>query len=95
MDIRKRTNNLILNLAKKVKKFVVIEENSVLGGLNSTVSELLVNKNVNILQVGLPDCFIEHGDIKTLKQQYGFSPEKISGNIKKWLKSGQSSAKKR
>ncbi|MFC1501507.1 1-deoxy-D-xylulose-5-phosphate synthase [Elusimicrobiota bacterium] len=88
-------SNLILSLAKKVKKFVVIEENSKIGGLNSEVSELLVNKNVHMLSIGFPDCFVEHGDMKTIKQQYGFSPEKISGNIKKWLKSGQSSAKKR
>lgn len=74
-------------LSKKVKCFAVIEENSVIGGLCGAVSEYFAGKNIKILNIGLPDKFIEHGSQKILRDKYGLSPEKIAESVSVWLKS--------
>lgn len=71
--------NLILDFAKKTGKIITVEENTLIGGFGSAVCELLADKNVSvkIKRIGLPDKFIEHGDLKTLKKNYGLTSEYI------------------
>jgi len=71
--------NLILDFAKKTGKIITVEENTLIGGFGSAVCELLADKNVSvkIKRIGLPDKFIEHGDLKTLKKNYGLTSECI------------------
>ncbi|MBN1621331.1 MAG: 1-deoxy-D-xylulose-5-phosphate synthase [Endomicrobiales bacterium] len=78
--------NLVLTLSSKVKKVAVVEENSVIGGLNSSINDLLSGKNIQILNIGLPDSFIEHGHPKVLREKYGLTPEKIASRIHDWHK---------
>ncbi|MCB4790517.1 MAG: 1-deoxy-D-xylulose-5-phosphate synthase [Elusimicrobia bacterium] len=80
-------SQLILSLAKNIKHFVTVEENSKIGGLGSTVNDILTGKNCDILNIALPDQFIEHGNPKLLRNIYNLSEEKISNKIKDWLKS--------
>lgn len=77
---------LIENLAAKCKKIVVIEENSVVGGLGSSIHPVIKGKNPDFLHIGLPDKFIEHGSQKVLRETYGLTAEKIAAKIKDWLK---------
>ncbi len=79
-------SKLILSLAEKVKNFIVVEENSMYGGLYSAVCETLSGKPVNILQNSLPDHFVEHGSPKILRDKYNFSAEKIAEKVIKFLK---------
>jgi len=81
-------DRLILSLLDSAKRLVVIEENSVLGGLNSAVSELLVGRDVKILKIGLPDSFIEHGHPSILREKYGLTSKKIAEQIRQWMKQG-------
>ena len=63
--------NLILSLAKDHDLLVTIEENTIMGGAGSAVLESLENKNIttSVLQLGLPDTFIDQGDpIKMLAE---------------------------
>ncbi|MCD6490090.1 MAG: 1-deoxy-D-xylulose-5-phosphate synthase [Thermodesulfobacterium sp.] len=71
--------NLILDFAKKTGKIITVEENTIIGGFSSAVCELLADKNISvkIKRIGLPDKFIEHGDLKTLKKNYGLTSEYI------------------
>ncbi|MBO8143782.1 MAG: 1-deoxy-D-xylulose-5-phosphate synthase [Thermodesulfobacterium sp.] len=71
--------NLILDFAKKTGKIITVEENTLIGGFGSAVCEFLADKNVSvkIKRIGLPDKFIEHGDLKTLKKNYGLTSEYI------------------
>ena len=71
--------NLILDFAKKTGKIITVEENTLIGGFGSAVCEFLADKNVSvkIKRIGLPDKFIEHGDLKTLKKNYGLTSECI------------------
>ncbi|MFH1368302.1 MAG: 1-deoxy-D-xylulose-5-phosphate synthase [Elusimicrobiota bacterium] len=79
-------DEVVLNLASKSKKAVVIEENSAVGGLGSSVSGLIAGKNIELLHIAIPDKFIEHGSQKILRELCGFTPEKIAGRIKEWIK---------
>jgi 1-deoxy-D-xylulose-5-phosphate synthase len=71
--------DLILDFAKKTGKIITVEENTLIGGFGSAVCELLADKNVSvkIKRIGLPDKFIEHGDLKTLKRKYGLTSETL------------------
>jgi 1-deoxy-D-xylulose-5-phosphate synthase len=70
---------LILAFAKKTGKIITVEENALIGGLGSAICELLADKNISvkIKRIGLPDKFIEHGDLKTLKRKYALTSEAL------------------
>ena len=55
---------LVLELARSHDALVTLEEGSVMGGAGSAVSECLNAAGVLIplLQLGLPDAYVEHGD---------------------------------
>ncbi len=55
--------------ASCAKLIVTIEENSVKGGLGSAVLEALAEKSVivPVLNLGVPDEFVEHGSVANLK----------------------------
>ena len=72
---------LILSIAKKCPRLVLVEENSVLGGFGSAVTELLTSEgltNVHIRQVGLPDEFVGHGAQTILRELHGLDPLHIT-----------------
>lgn len=83
--------NLLKQLANEYELLVTIEENTVLGGAGSAVNEFLAKENLlcHILNLGLPDQFIEHGDpIKTLAKYHLDAPgilQKIQEKQKKLL----------
>jgi 1-deoxy-D-xylulose-5-phosphate synthase len=54
-------------LAERHRAFVTIEENAVMGGAGSAVGEVLAAAGVllPLLQIGIPDKFIEHGSRDT------------------------------
>ena len=73
---------LILSLADSHELLVTVEENVVMGGAGSAVSECLVanDRHGPILQLGVPDRHLDHGtqqeqlsaiglDVKGIKQQ--------------------------
>jgi len=81
--IKPLDEELIIEFAKKTKRVITVEENTLIGGFGSAVCELLLDKNVpvKIKRIGLPDKFIEHGDLKTLKIKYGLTSEHIKQSV--------------
>ncbi|MFC2034038.1 1-deoxy-D-xylulose-5-phosphate synthase [Chloroflexota bacterium] len=76
---------LILDLASRIKRMVMVEENIVNGGFGIDVISLLKKSGRNDVQVrniGLPDEFIEHGDQDVLRSRYALDTQ---GIIKKVL----------
>ena len=73
----------ILSSAKKTGKVLVIEENTCIGGLSSAIAELLIDRlpTVKFKKIALPDKFIEHGDLKTLRELCGLSKENIKASL--------------
>ncbi|MBM3495795.1 MAG: 1-deoxy-D-xylulose-5-phosphate synthase [Armatimonadetes bacterium] len=61
---------LICALARRVRRLVICEENTVVGGFGSSVLEMLAEediRNVEVRLFGIPDRFIEHGAQATLR----------------------------
>jgi 1-deoxy-D-xylulose-5-phosphate synthase len=65
--------SLILELAAQHDVFVTLEENSIVGGAGSAVSELLSARGLDtpVLRLGLPDRPIEHGTRDQCLQEAG------------------------
>ena len=75
----------ILSSISKTKSIVTIEDGTAIGGLGSSVKELVVNKNLNDVKVQVfayPDKFIKHGSVKELEKIYGLDCENITEYIK-------------
>ncbi|WP_079436958.1 1-deoxy-D-xylulose-5-phosphate synthase [Zoogloea sp. LCSB751] len=59
---------LVLELADSHEILVTLEENAIIGGAGSEVVRILqeAGKAIRVLQLGLPDRFIDHGDQQQL-----------------------------
>ncbi|MFA5173347.1 MAG: transketolase C-terminal domain-containing protein [Candidatus Paceibacterota bacterium] len=77
----------ILELAKKSKAVVTVEEHQISGGLGSAVSELLSKKYpVPMEFVGVNDSFGESGRPDELIKKYGLDSRSIIKAVKKVIK---------
>ncbi len=73
---------------KKYKKIVVIEEHTLIGGLNSIITEK-ISKNMitrNVLSISLSDKFGPTGNYNYLLKYHGLNSEEISRKIIKFVK---------
>jgi 1-deoxy-D-xylulose-5-phosphate synthase len=75
---------LIKTLAQSHQGFVTIEESSIMGGAGSAVCEALNEAGLTlpILQLGLPDVFIDHGDQASLLAGVGLDEKGIEQSIR-------------
>jgi 1-deoxy-D-xylulose-5-phosphate synthase len=67
---------MILRLAKTMRRLVTIEDHMAAGGYGSAVLELLERRglrNIDVRVIGLPDKLVEHGAPTILKELYGLS----------------------
>lgn len=74
---------LIDELAKTHTSFVTVEDSSVMGGAGSAVLEALQSLGLTqpVLQLGLPDAFIDQGDYAALYRQLGLDGDGILASI--------------
>lgn len=77
----------ILNSIQKTKNVITIEDGTTLGGLGTTVKELIAEEQINakIKSYGYPDQFIEHGTVEQLEEIYGWDEKRIEQEIKESL----------
>mgnify|MGYP001375256200 FL=1 len=80
-------HKLIEEISDAYKLIVTIEDNVIAGGAGSAVNEQLavLNSNAKILNLGLPDEFIEHGDQEQQKILNGLDASGIEKSIKEKL----------
>jgi 1-deoxy-D-xylulose-5-phosphate synthase len=73
----------ILDLAKRIKKVITIEENTREGGFGSAVLELLQKNNVQarVKRIAVADKFIEHGSQDELRKIAGLTKENLINAI--------------
>src|SRR5690606_4249337 len=86
---------LVLALARTHEGFVTIEDNVVMGGAGSGVSELLAAENVlqPVLHLGLPDAFQHHASRDDLLAEAGIDAAGIRAAVlKRWPQIGQAGA---
>lgn len=78
----------LLAILSRTKHVVTLEENSIVGGIGSMVSEVLTDYKLNtaLKRIALPDehCF-ETGDREDLHGFYGLNVESVKKSILDWL----------
>jgi 1-deoxy-D-xylulose-5-phosphate synthase len=74
---------LLLKVAAEHEALVTVEEGAVMGGAGSAVAEALQSAGIvmPVLQLGLPDVFIEHGDPVRLLAMQGLDAAGIEASV--------------
>jgi len=74
---------LVSKLAREHDALVTIEENVIAGGAGSAVAEALASAGivVPVLQLGLPDAFVDHGDPAKLLAECGLDAPGIVASV--------------
>ncbi len=78
---------LVAQLANSHDLIVTVEEGCVMGGAGSAVAEALASAGIvkPLLQLGLPDKFIDHGDAQQLLTECGLDAAGIVASVRKRL----------
>ncbi len=80
--IKPPDSELLEKLCKEVKTIFVVEENSQLGGLGSTITNYFSDKiAIKIHVFGIPDKFVEHGTREVILRTIGLDTESIANRI--------------
>ncbi len=85
--IKPLDENKIVELAKKYRAIVTVEEHTIIGGLGSAVAEVLAKHAPTAMEfVGIQDVFGQSGEPKELISKYGMGTKDIENAVKKVLK---------
>jgi 1-deoxy-D-xylulose-5-phosphate synthase len=78
---------LLLHQAAAHELLVTVEENAVQGGAGSAVNEFLAAQGITVpvINLGLPDQFVEHGSRAELLADYGLDTAGILRAVETWL----------
>ena len=79
---------LIVEVAKRVRYLVTVEEGAKMGGFGSAVLEAISDEGLTHLRtkiLGLPDWYIEQGPQDLLRERYGLTAEGIYDSVKELL----------
>jgi 1-deoxy-D-xylulose-5-phosphate synthase len=78
--------DLVIPLATRHRAIVTIEENATAGGAGSAVGELLASEGLQVplLQLGIPDRFIEHGSRDSCLTAAGLDAAGLTASIDRW-----------
>ena len=70
---------LILEVARKVKRIVTVEDGIIRGGAGEAVVKLLNDNSIStpVVTLGIDDKFIEHGTVAELRHSCGYDAESI------------------
>ena len=74
---------LVIELASRHEAFVTLEEGAIMGGAGSAVLECLAAHELRnpVLQLGLPDRYIDHGDQAKILSDLGLDADGILASI--------------
>ena len=77
---------LLVELAQTHKAFVTLEDNAVAGGAGSAVNDLLAARELllPVLNLGIPDRFIEHGSREQCLAAAGLDGDSVLLSIRNW-----------
>ena len=95
--IKPLDNALVLELAKKTKLIMTIEEHTIVNGLGSAVADVLSEEGCGckLIKVGLPDEYPHTvSPYPIMLKDYGFTPESFAQKIKAGLKRGHEDEQK-
>ncbi len=74
---------VLVKMAERHKLFVTVEENVLSGGYGEKVREFVMRKKltVDVLTIGIPDEYVEHGNIDILRKEIMLDEESIVKQI--------------
>jgi 1-deoxy-D-xylulose-5-phosphate synthase len=86
--IKPMDEKLLLDVASRTNRIITLEENVLIGGFGSGVSEALSRAGVCMpfKSLGVPDTFITHGRQDTLRKSLGLDRDSIVETITDWVK---------
>ncbi len=74
---------IIIKCAKETKKLISIEEHSIIGGLGTSISEVLTeNYPAKLIRMGMNDCFGKSGKAQELLEYFGLTSKNIIEKVK-------------
>lgn len=78
----------LLGIVSKTDRIVTVEENTIIGGMGSAVNEYInkIGKTARVLNIGLPDVFIEHGNHEELRKKYRLDADSLAQSIIDWMR---------
>ena len=75
---------MIIKCAKETKKLISIEDHSIIGGLGSAISEVLIEKYpAKLIRMGIKDTFGKSGKAEELLKYFGLTKDSILNEVKK------------
>lgn len=80
--------NKIMSSILKTKNVITIEDNSLGGGLSTSIKELIIENNMRDIKIesfGYPDEFIKHGTVDQIEKIYGLDSFDIAEKIIKMI----------
>lgn len=88
--IKPLDDELVASLATNHDLLVTVEENTIMGGAGSAVAESLYKQKIytKILQLGLPDTFIDQGDHAQMLANCGLDKDGIIDSVNSTLSNG-------
>jgi 1-deoxy-D-xylulose-5-phosphate synthase len=89
--IKPLDEDIVFELARKHEVLVTLEDNAVAGGAGSAINEYLtrLDMQVTVLNLGLPDRFLEHGSREQLLAEAGLDAAGIIASIESLLQTRQ------
>lgn len=69
------------------KKIITVEDGCLQGGMGSAIAEFMIDNNYSaeIIRLGIPDRFIDHGEQKELYAECGFDKTAIMNTVRQML----------
>src|SRR6201992_1869318 len=77
--------NLLHEVFKKYSKVITVEDGCIEGGMGSAVLEFMADNNyrAEVVRLGIPDQFIEHGEQPELWAECGYDANAIAEQVRK------------
>ena len=75
--------DMVEKACSRCHTIITVEDGAVLGGLGSAVSEYvsMMNHDVKVVSLGIPDKFVEQGTVEELITECGYSADNIYNSI--------------
>jgi 1-deoxy-D-xylulose-5-phosphate synthase len=78
---------ILQEVGEHFHSIITVEDGCIMGGFGSAVLEFLNDNGykTQVIRLGIPDRFIEHGEPSELYEECGFSAQAIENTLKKIL----------
>ena len=76
----------IVKSISKTKSVIIIEDSTIIGGLSSTIEDIIVKNNLQDIKLksfAYPDVYVEHGSVGEIEKIYGLDEDSIFEFAKK------------